>query len=283
MSTTSQQKLASVKSPFVPRPAKVLAVDPFTVKEKRFKIAMSDGQPLEYLPMQFVEVSVFGVGEAPISVCSAPSPDGTFEMCIRNVGTVTSAIHKLKAGDPIGIRGPFGNGFDPSQYKGKSFLFVAGGLGLAPTRSAIQYVLRNRKEFKDVIILVGARTPNDLLFRSDLDEWQRRDDCQCLVTVDRPEPGWKGHGGVITTLFPKIKIDPANTIAVIVGPPVMFKFACLEALASGFREHQIICSLERRMKCGIGKCGHCQINGVYVCQSGPVFTYQQVRRMREGI
>jgi len=283
MSTTASEAARKPQSPFVPRPAKILAIDPFTVKEKRFKVVMSDGQPLDYLPMQFVEVSIFGVGEAPISVCSEPSPDGAFEMCIRNVGAVTSAIHQLKAGDTFGIRGPFGNGFDLSQHKGKSFLFVAGGLGLAPARSAIQHVLKERKDFGDITVLCGARTPNDLLFKSDLDEWQRRDDCQCLVTVDRPDAGWKGHSGVITTLFPKISVDPANTVAVIIGPPVMFKFACLEALAAGVREDQIICSLERRMKCGIGKCGHCQINDVYVCQSGPVFTYQQVRRMKEGM
>ena len=151
MTTVASASVSSVRSPFLPRPAKILAIDPFTVKEKRFKVAMSDGQPLDYLPMQFVEVSVMGVGEAPISVCSTPSPDGTFEMCVRSVGSVTSAMHALKAGDMIGIRGPFGNGFDPSQYRAKGFLFVAGGLGMAPTRSVIQYVLKNRKDFGQVV------------------------------------------------------------------------------------------------------------------------------------
>jgi sulfhydrogenase subunit gamma (sulfur reductase) len=283
MSIVTQEPVAKIRSPYLPRPAKILSVEEFTPLEKRLRIGMSDGQPLDYLPMQFLEVSLYGIGEAPISVASDPSADGTFELCVRKVGAVTEALHQLKAGDSIGIRGPYGNGFDGSQHRRKDFLFVAGGIGLAPVRSLIQYVLRNRAGFGRVVILSGFRSPAHILFNEDLEEWQRRDDCECYLTVDRPDESWKGRSGVITTLFPEIALQPANSLAVIVGPPVMFKFAVLEALTLGFREDQIICSLERRMKCGIGKCGHCQINGTYVCQCGPVFTYQEVRRLKEGI
>jgi len=270
-------------TPFMPKLARIVAAEQFTDKEKWFRVVPYDGSPLGHKPMGFVQVTVFGIGEAPISVCSSPTREQSFELCVRAVGSVTNAMHKLGVGDTIGIRGPFGNGFDASAHKGADFLFVAGGLGLAPARSLIQYVLDKRQDFGKVTILVGARTPADLLFRADLDEWLSRPDVETHVTVDRPAEGWDGNVGVITTLFKKIKINPANTLAVIIGPPIMFKFAVLEALACGIPENRCICSLERRMKCGLGWCGHCQIRNVYVCKDGPVFTYEQVKKLREGI
>ncbi len=167
---------------------------------------------------------------------------------------------------------------------GKDLLFVAGGLGLAPCRSFILAALNDREKFNSVTILYGARTPSDRLFAEDLAAWDAREDCTFLETVDRPDDDWTGNTGVITTLFRKIdKPDPANTVAFIIGPPIMFKFAVLEALAMGLRKPNIYCSLERRMKCGLGKCGHCQIRNVYVCQEGPIFSYAEVMRLREGI
>jgi NAD(P)H-flavin reductase len=196
---------------------------------------------------------------------------------------VTNALMKIQAGDRVGIRGPFGNHFDYAAMKGQDVLFVAGGLGLAPTRSLIRYVLDKRQDYHKVTILFGAREPKWLLFKDEVQAWAKRGDCEVLVTVDRGDAAWKGNVGVITRLFSKIRIDPAQTWAVVVGPPVMFKFTVLEALAEGVPEHRIICSLERHMKCGVGKCGHCQIRGVYVCRDGPVFTYAQVKKLREGI
>jgi len=270
-------------SPYLPRLARVVVAEKFTEREKFFRLAFEDGQPFDYKPGQFVEVNVFGRGEAPISICSSPTQKGAFDLCVRAVGDLTNALHTMNAGAVLGIRGPFGNGFNPEVAKGQDVLFVAGGLGLAPTRSFIRYVIDNRAHYGKVTILVGARSPQELLFKDDLKEWQARPDVQCLVTVDRADPSWSGRVGLITTLFSQIKFSSTNTWAVIVGPPIMFKFAVLEALSEGIPENRIICSLERRMKCGIGKCGHCQIRNVYVCQDGPVFTYAQVKRLREGI
>jgi sulfite reductase subunit B len=262
--------------------ARITVAEQMTETERFFRLEMEEG-PLEYEPGQFVSVMCFGIGEAPISICSSPTQGKAFELTVRSVGTVTNYLKGLKAGDRVGIRGPFGNHFDYDAMKGEDVLFVAGGLGLAPTRSLIRYVLDKRKDFGKVTILFGAREPKWLLFRGEVEEWAKRGDCNVLVTVDRGDPNWKGNVGVITRLFNKIEMDPTRTWAVIVGPPIMFKFTVLEALAEGIPEHRIICSLERHMKCGVGKCGHCQIRGVYVCREGPVFTYEQVKRLREGI
>jgi len=268
---------------YLPRMARVILAEKFTEREKFIRLTFEDGLPFEYKPGQFVEVSVFGRGEAPISICSSPTEKGHFDLCVRAAGDLTNALHTLGPGAMLGIRGPFGNGFDTTVPKGQNLLFVAGGLGLAPSRSFIKYVIDNRSQYAKVTILVGARNPQELLFKEDLKEWQARPDVECLVTVDRSDGTWKGNVGLITGLFSKVSITPATTWAVIVGPPIMFKFAVLETLGEGIPEHRIICSLERRMKCGVGKCGHCQIRHVYVCQDGPVFTYAQVRRLREGI
>jgi len=276
------EKGAAAVSPYVPKMARIVAADQMTETERFFRLEM-EGEPLAYEPGQFVGVTVFGVGESPISICSSPTQGETIELTVRSVGLVTDALRTFEAGDRVGIRGPFGNGFDYGAMKGQDVLFVAGGLGLAPTRSLIRYVLDKREDFGKVTILVGAREPNLLLFREEIAEWVERSDADTLVTVDQPDKDWKGNVGVITRLFRQVEIDPARTYAVVVGPPVMFKFTVLEALAAGVPEHRIICSLERHMKCGVGKCGHCQIRGVYVCRDGPVFTYEQVKRLREGI
>mgnify|MGYP005857429207 CR=1 FL=1 len=166
---------------------------------------------------------------------------------------------------------------------GRDILFVAGGLGLAPLRSLIHYVFDRREEFGHLTILIGARTQAELLFKEEFANWERRHDADVHVTVDREDGGWTGHVGVITTLFPKIKVDPKTTIVVIVGPPVMYRFALAETFAKGVPEEQVYVSLERRMKCGVGKCGHCQINGVYVCQKGPVFCYTEILGLEEAL
>ncbi|MBM4017210.1 MAG: oxidoreductase [Planctomycetes bacterium] len=262
--------------------ARILAAEQMTETERFFRL-QAEGEAMRYEPGQFVEVMVFGIGEAPISICSSPTQGEAFELSVRSVGVVTNRLKEFKAGDRVGIRGPFGNHFDYAAMKGQDVLFVAGGLGLAPTRSLIRYVMDKRKDFGKVTILFGAREPKWLLFRSEVEAWQKRGDVDVHVTVDRGDASWKGNVGVITRLFSKVAIDAPRTWAVIVGPPVMFKFAVLEALAEGIPEHRIICSLERHMKCGVGKCGHCQIRGIYVCREGPVFTYEQVKRLREGI
>ena len=282
--TQTNVQPGSIQSPYAPRAGRIVDFKKFTDKEAYVRFKFADGQGIRYTAGQFMEVSVYGVGEAPISICSGPGQGDDLEMVIRAAGDVTNFLHKAEVGDTIGLRGPFGNGFDMNQVAGKDLLFIAGGLGLAPCRSFIQAALGERSKFGRVTILYGSRTPKDMLFTDDLKIWSKRDDCEFEMTVDRPDESWKGNRGVITTLFRKIaKVDPAKTAAFIIGPPIMFKFAVLEVLAMGLRKASIFCSLERRMKCGLGKCGHCQIRNVYVCQEGPIFSYAEVMRLREGI
>lgn len=275
-------KIENNKSMYAPELATIEKVSTMTASEKYFKIKLNSGKELGHLPGQFVEVSVFGIGEAPISVSSSPTMKGAFELVIRKVGNVTGVIHEMKDGATVGIRGPYGTSFPFNESKGRDILFVAGGIGLVPARSFINYVLDNRKDYGRVIIFFGARTPADRLFVDELEAWQKRSDVEFFETVDRGDPSWKGNTGVITTLFPKVKLDPKKTTCVIVGPPIMYKFAIAEAKKLNIEDKDIVVSLERCMKCGVGKCGHCQINNLYCCQDGPVFTYDSVKPIPEA-
>jgi sulfite reductase subunit B len=272
-----------ISSPYQPTMAEMVKIEQLTETEKLFTLHLKDGRDLGHRAGQFVEVSVFGVGEAPISVTSSPTRNGTFELCVRRVGDVTGALHRMKPGATVGIRGPYGNGFPVEQMRGKDLLFAPGGIGLPPLRSVIHQVLDERESFGRVIILYGARNPSELLFKDELAQWEARDDVEFHVTVDRGDESWTGNVGVITTLFPKITINPRNTVAMTVGPPVMYRFVLMELLSKGIQDGRIFLSLERRMKCGLGKCGHCQINNVYVCQKGPVFSYAQLKELPEAI
>ncbi len=275
--------LTSSKSVYIPRMAEIVETTQVTAREKFFKLRLKDGLPLGHKPGQFVQVSVFGVGEAPISVSSSPTrQDGTFEMCIRKAGSLTSALHALPQGATVGIRGPYGRGFPTEDFTGYDLLFIAGGLGLVPLRSMINYALDNRAHFGKLTLLYGARTPSDMLFSDEVERWRNTRDFDIETTVDLAYGNWDGHVGVITKLDGVCKIRPGRTIALIVGPPVMFKFVIKSVLTSRISESRIYLSLERRMKCGVGKCGHCQIDNVYVCQKGPVFPYTKVRNLKEA-
>jgi sulfhydrogenase subunit gamma (sulfur reductase) len=269
---------------YVPEFATIQSAKPMAVTERHLKLELDSGRSLGHQPGQFVQVSVLGIGEAPISVSSGPCDEPSFEMVVRACGNVTNAIHSLEAGAKLGIRGPFGKGFDVASMKGKDLLMVAGGIGLVPMRSLIHAVLQNRQDFGDVTVLFGCKTPEERLFLDELDTWRERSDVKLHETVDRPHPDWDGHVGVITTLFPKVEIgSPKDTVAVVVGPPIMYRFVIIECLNAGIGEEHIVMSLERHMKCGVGKCGHCQINQRYVCQDGPVFTYADARHLKEAI
>ena len=269
---------------YVPSMARLLRVEQLTELEKLFTLELPEGHSLGNEPGQFVEVSLFGIGEAPISVSSSPSrSNGTFELCVRRVGDVTNAMHRLEPGAMLGIRGPFGNPFPIDRMEGKDILFAAGGLGLAPLRSLINEVLDKRGRFGRVIILYGAKQPRELLFRDELADWAERDDIEFHLTVDRGDETWDGHVGVITTLFPDITVNSRATVAATCGPPIMYRFVLMELLGKGIPETQIYLSLERRMKCGVGKCGHCQINGLYCCQDGPVFRYADIKGLEEAL
>ena len=271
-------------SVYLPRLAEITHAEDLTARERFFRIRMADGRPLGHAPGQFVEVSVLGIGEAPISVCSSPTAPGSeFELCIRKVGSVTDALHRLPTGAKIGIRGPYGRGFPVGDLRGHDLLFVAGGLGMVPLRSMINYAIDKRSDYGKLTLLYGARMPSDMLFGDELACWEKAPGFRMETTVDIAGGTWTGNVGVITKLFDKIKIDPASTYALVVGPPVMFRFVIKSALDSGVYESRILLSLERRMKCGVGKCGHCQVDNVYVCQKGPVFPYTRVRNLKEAL
>ncbi len=275
-------------SHFLPKIATVKKVRQLTDLEKVLTLSLDNGAPLNHKPCQFVIVSQAGVGEAPISVSSWSSPsngdtNNHFELCVRAVGNLTKKMHQLSENDKIGIRGPYGNGFPLERIKGKDILFAAGGLGLAPLRSLIHYVFENRDDYGRVIILYGAKRPEDILFNEEIEKWEADKSIEVHVTVDVSANSWHKHVGVITNLFKYVKVDPLNTVAAIVGPPIMYRFVIMEILARGIFESNIFLSLERRMRCGLGKCGHCQINGVYVCQEGPVFSYKEAKKLKEAI
>ncbi len=270
-------------SSYVIKPAKILRTKQLTDKEKLFEIALMDGEFLNHEPGQFVELSIFGVGEAPISICSSPTKRESFELCVRKIGRLTSALHNLEAGDEVGIRGPFGRGFPVSILEGNDLLMIAGGLGLAPLRSLIHYVIDNRRDFGQVSILLGCNTPKSILFGEEIEEWGKRMDINFSCTVDRADPDWMGNVGVITTLIPGVNLDPIRTFAIVVGPPVMYKYVLMELGKKKIPEEQILLSLERHMKCGLGKCGHCQIHHIYCCQDGPVFRYSDIKNLKGAI
>jgi len=274
----------SADSIYMPTRAHILDIQVLSEKEKLFSIALPDGISLNHEPGQFIQVSLFGIGEAPISISSSPSrSNGKFEICVRRAGDLTNALHRLEPGDTIGLRGPFGRGFPIRRFFGKDILFAPGGLGLAPLRSLINQVLDERNKFGNVTILYGAKNPAELLFTDELQKWDERKDVELHVTVDHPDEHWTGNSGVITTLFPKIRVSAPNTVAITCGPPVMYRFVLMELIGLGIRDGNIWLSLERRMKCGIGKCGHCQINKFYACQDGPCFSYAQIKHQDEAL
>jgi NAD(P)H-flavin reductase len=270
---------------YVPKLGTILKKAVMTSNETMLEIKLDDGTELGHKPGQFVEVSVFGVGEAPISISSSPTKKGTFEICVRKVGSLTTKLQSLKEGDKVGVRGPFGNGFDANFLKGKDLLFIAGGLGIAPLRSLFNYVLDNRKDYGKVTLLYGCKEPRELLFSEEMIALANRDDVDFKPTVNWcPENEvWTGNIGVITTLIPQVDFNPDKTYAIVVGPPVMYKFVLNDLRGRKLPDDHIIVSLERRMKCGVGKCGHCQINEIYVCKDGPVFNYSKIKGIPEAL
>ena len=269
---------------YLPMPATIVDTAMVTELDCYFKIRLDSGAELGHMPGQFVGVSVPGIGEAPFSISSSPDMKDGFEMVIRRIGRVTDALHKLEKGKPIGIRGPFGTSFPvEADFKDKDLLIICGGIGVVPVRSAINYLLNRREAYRDITILYGTRTPADQLFLSEIAEWKARENVNYLETVDRADERWTGHVGVITTLLPRIPVSPAMARIIICGPPIMYKFVISGLTARGVPLDHIYVSLERRMKCGVGKCGHCQINGLYTCLDGPVFNYANLADIPEAI
>jgi len=237
-----------------------------------------------FQPGQFAQVSLFGAGEFPASLPPSPTEGETF-FTIRQVGACSAALHRLRPGDRFGVRGPYGRGFPMEAYRGRSLVFVAGGIGLIPLRSCIVYALQNREEYGQIQIYYGARTPGELLYADTLRQWQQAAGVACHLTVDRAEAGWTGSVGVVGDLFrrPGARLPVDDAVAFVCGPPVMFRFVIRDLKALGFPDGRIVSTMERYMKCGIGKCGHCCIGVAYVCVDGPVFTYEQIHRLGEDI
>jgi len=239
---------------------------------------------LKYKPGQFMMLSLAGYGEAPFTFASSPSKDRRFQISVRKVGSLTDALHKLGEKDIVGVRGPYGNTFPLEKIKGKDLLFVAGGCGIAPLRPLIQYVFssrggKNRENYGRIEIIYGCRAPKDIFYKEEIKSWQDSPDSSVHLTVDEPDESWGGTCGVVCVLLPKIKVKPKSSLVFLCGPSVMIKFAIADILKLGFREQNIYASLERYMKCGIGKCGHCYVKGKYVCLDGPNFSYTQMKEL----
>ena len=271
------------KDIYLPGLATVNEINLMNTTELYLQLSM-DNELLAYEPGQFVEVSVAGLGEAPISISSSPTQQGGFELVVRKVGNVTNAIHALEAGSKIGIRGPFGNGRYPAEEaKGKDLIFICGGIGLVPQRSFINYVLDNRDDYGSVTVLVGTKSSSERFFHSELADWEKRDDIHFLETIDVGDNNWKGNVGVVTTLIPKIEAEIADAYIFICGPPIMYKFVLMALAEVAVPKERIFVNLERKMKCGVGKCGHCQMNDKYACVDGPVFRYSDLNSVPEAI
>ncbi|UCC72554.1 MAG: FAD/NAD(P)-binding protein [Gemmatimonadota bacterium] len=269
---------------FLPGVARILDVRDETPDTKTFRVVLRDRAAhdgFEFQPGQFVELSVFGCGEAPFCIASSPTRPEYLELTVRRAGQLTDALHRLGAGDEIGLRGPCGNGFDVAAAAGKDLVFVGGGIGLPPLRGLIWNVLDQRERFDRVTVLYGARTPNDLVYKDELKRWAERSDVEVLVTVDRGEPGWDGIVGMVPVLFDRTELHPRTSLAFVCGPPVMITFVIQDLLMRGFADHAIISTLERMMQCGVGKCNHCAIGHRYVCRDGPVFSYSQIKELVE--
>src|SRR3989338_10889293 len=282
-SLKSQIVNPDISSSYTSRLARIDRVSRLTEKERLFRIAVEDRKPLGHSPGQFIMLSIPGYGEAPISISSPPDRKSVFEICVRAVGNLTNALHNLTKGDRLWIRGPYGKGFPVQDILGKDILFIAGGIGLVPMRSLIKTVLKERSSYGKINLFYGVKSPDDILFKDELLGWGKAGSINIQITTDKPHPEWKGHTGVVTTLLPPLKIDETKTAAIVVGPPVMYKYVIMSLGNKRISGHDIYISLERRMKCGLGKCGHCQINSIYVCQEGPVFRLSDIRYLREAI
>ncbi|OIP40645.1 hypothetical protein AUJ95_04340 [Candidatus Desantisbacteria bacterium CG2_30_40_21] len=273
-------------NPYLPHLAKIIRIIPQMNDVRLFQIRLEDEgmrNNFNHRPGQFVMISVLGTGEAPISISSSPTRPWIIELCIRKAGKVTDALFRLKENAVIGLRGPYGNGYFIEKIKGNNLLIIAGGIGMAPLRSLLWYSLDNRDDFKDIILMYGTKTPDEMLFKDELFSLLDREDIKCLLTVDKGTDTWKANIGFVPKLFDSVNLSPATTYAAICGPPIMYQFVLQKLIECGFSKDRIMMSLERRMQCGIGKCLHCSVGHKYTCTDGPIFTYWDVMNMQEVV
>jgi NAD(P)H-flavin reductase len=269
----SQTPDPMVPSPFVVQKVRRETTDTYTLDLLR------PGGPADFAfaPGQFNMLYAFGVGEVPISVSGDPARPETLIHTVRDVGKVTHSICRLKKGQLLGVRGPYGAHWPIAEAAGDDVIIIAGGLGLAPLRPVIYYLLNQRPLFGNVELIYGARTPGDLLYRKELERWRGRFDLRVHVTVDSATKDWRGNVGVVTTIIPRARFDPVNTVALVCGPGIMMRFCVRELLSRGLKPEQIYVSMERNMKCGIGLCGHCQWGPFFICKDGPVFRFDHIQ------
>jgi len=269
------------KDLYLPKAAEIREVIEENSQIKTFVLAFVDRQyndSFTYQPGQFLMVSVPHCGEAPISISSTPFHAGIIHLSVRRAGKLTAAMHDMKKGDVLALRGPYGRPFPMASLVDKDLLFVAGGIGLAPLRSVINTCLANGHDHR-ITILYGSRTPSDIAFKADLTTWGQSDNVSCVLTVDRAEPGWEGEVGLVTALLAHCSLDPDKTKALVCGPPMMIRAVLAELEHRGFADEDIITTMERHMKCAVGICRHCHMDEKLVCKDGPVFTLEELKRM----
>ncbi len=272
-------------SPFMPTKGLIRSIIPLAQENHLFELRFDEpGNLSQCMPGQFIQLWVPGVGEAPISVCSG-EVDGSLELCVHRIGRVTSALFNLDEGSWVGVRGPYGNGFPVEHYKGKNLLLIAGGLGVAPIRSLWQYILNRREEFGKLILVYGMRHSSLLLFRQEFKWLLRRGDMEVWIAAeevvgpDLPAASWQL--GRVTDMIQQIELE-GEFEAAVCGPPVMYGYVIEELLKKGISKDKIWLSLERHMKCGVGKCGHCFVGGKFTCKSGPVYNLQELEYVPEA-
>ncbi len=267
---------------YSPNLAEITDIRQETPDIKTFKLKFQDQavqDSFNYKPGQFVEFSVFGEGESPFCLSNSPTRKSGIECSIKKMGKVTQALHELDIGDTIGIRGPYGNGFPIADLKDKNLLFVAGGIGLAPLRSLINHCLDNRGEFKTITIVNGARSSKDLVYKSEYPAWEKAKNTKLYLTVDCQEENWTCMVGVVPKILEQLAPACQNSVAIVCGPPIMIKYTLPVLLKIGFCPEAIITTLEMKMKCGLGKCGRCNVGKMYICKDGPVFSYAQLKNL----
>jgi NAD(P)H-flavin reductase len=262
----------------IPQPYLVRDVSKETPDTFTLRLAPDEGgNGSSFRPGQFSMLWVFGVGELPISISGNPADRDELVYTVRSVGQATNALVTQSVGSGVGVRGPFGTGWPVEAARGRDVIIVAGGIGLAPLRPVIYEVLHNRKEYGRLVVLYGARSPRDLLYRKELAAWARNRETQVLVTVDYGGMSWHGHVGVVTTLFKYARLKPSRSVAMVCGPEIMMRFVTRELQTYGLSRSDIYLSMERNMKCAVGFCGHCQYGPHFICKDGPVFPYEQIR------
>lgn len=283
-----ERELGTGANPYQPAPARVMRVQELVADVRLFDLRFSDpglARRFTWRPGQFVELSVLGVGEAPFSLPSAPTRPGALQLAIRRAGVLTNYLFDhLREGDEVGLRGPLGHGFPVERFVDQDVLLVAGGLGMVPIRGLLQYLIDLRDSFGRVILLYGSRSPEQVLFREELETLVRRRDAEILLSVDgaNGQP-WRAHEGFVTELIDEIDFDVNRTVAAACGPPVFYRFLLDKLVSMGFGKDRIFLSLERRMECGIGKCGHCAVGYTFTCLHGPVFSYWDALNLPELI